>query len=800
MSLIKKDLAWTRLPLWALALLLLLPLGFGAGVAHAEDKPSIAVKSEAGYNGMMKNGTWNPLKLTLTSNQDLSGDIVFQVIQDQFGNSPTSYVQHVELPKDTPKEVVIPIPGQQYYEANNAIRFYEGSVQKGKLISFSSGQGYVNGFVINSMNVAVLSDDPDAMNFLALIQSGNSKINVMHMKQPEIPADPMLMDGIDVLVLDRFASDTLSPAQVTSIEQWVKTGGQLILGGGAAYPKTSAPFASISPVAYQGTFSVTELPELEQLGASKQGSGKGGTKLNLGGELTLSDAQLVPDANLLYSAGGKPLFASRQVENGKVLYAAYDLAQEPMASWAGNSSVWSALLGSELQADNQKTSRGNFNPMMNLNYILNFFPSLNMPSFQVLAWLLVVYAILVAPLLYLILKRMDKREWSWWIIPLVALIASGTVYAIGASDKTKELAHTLNVVELDGKGQGKFKSATAFFSPGSGNYHLELPANSYVTVQREGSFSGGGDSRNLVETGPKETGVELLDMPQWSLAKLWVEQRKQNENMGQLDVSLMINAKGDIDGKVVNSTTKSLKDAGLVVGGKIYSLGSLEPGKSVSLAAVKQTQSYRGGSISMSLFPNTGGNKDPYIREKGMLDNYLQNSDWSGRDAYILAFSKDKLLNYRSDGRDMESDQLNLWLQPVQISWVQNGQLNIPFGFIMPIVNQISSPNWYQEPNGMSHMEQGSVTFDYDVPDMKSMTGGTLKLQGTNPGKQTEYYIFNDLKQDWEPMKWDASKQWSAANPNEQYASQGRIRVKVTAKAATDLMLPELAVKGAVKP
>lgn len=797
-----RDKKRTRFPLWAIALLLLLPLVSGGGAVHADDKPSIALKSEAGYGGTIKEGTWNPLKLTLTSNRDLSGDIVFQVTQDRYGNSPASYIQHVELPKDTAKEVVLAIPGQQYDKNNNEIRFYEGSVNKGNLVGFSSGKSYVSGAGMNPTNVAVLSEDPDAMNFLTLLPSGNSKVSVLHMKQQDVPGDPMLMDGLDVIVLNRFASDSLTPAQVGAIEQWVRTGGKLVLGGGAAYPKTAAPFAAISPVEYKGTFSVAALPELEKLGAYKQGNGKGSPgKLILDGELTLADVQLAKGATVLYSTAGKPLFASRQIENGRVLYAAYDLAQEPVASWPGHPFAWSALLGNELQKNNMKAMTGNYSPLMNLSYILNFFPTLKMPSFNVLAWLIAVYAIVVAPLLYWLLKKADKREWAWWIIPLIAVVASGTVYMIGASDKTKELAHTFNVVELDGSGLGKVKSATAFFSPGSGDYRLELPANTYVKIQRDGgAFSGADSSRNLVEVGPKSTEVQLLDMPQWSLAKLWVEQRRQNEGLGQLKVNLFINDKGNIDGNVANTTNTNLKNAALVVGGKLYTLGDLEQGKTVSLASVQNVQTARNGMLSVALFQGYPNGNDPYVRERGLVDNYLQGTAWTSRDAYVLAFSNDKLFNYRSDNREIESEQLNLWLQPVNVHWIQNGKLNLPFGFIAPVVNQISAPGWYEEPNGISHIEQGNVTFDYDVPDLKKMAGGVLKLRSKNAGKQTEYHIFNYKKQDWELIQWDTSKQWSAANPNGQYASQGRIRMKVTAKAATELILPELAVEGAVKP
>jgi hypothetical protein len=781
---------------------MLFQLGLAAGIVYADNKPSIEMKSQVGYDRMIKEGAWNPLKLTLTSNQDLSGDIVFQILETRNGNSPISYVQHVELPKDTAKEVLLTIPGQLYNKQNNNVIFYEGSVEKGKQIPFTKGDSYIQGATFNSANVAVLSDDPDAMNFLALLQSGNSKVSVMHMKQQDIPDNPMLLDGIDVLVFNRFASDTLTPQQVKAIEEWVRTGGHLVLGGGAAFPKTAGPFSDISPVKYTGTYSTASLPELEKLGAYKQGSEKGGAaKLNLGGEVTLSDAEIVKEAKLLYAEGGKPLFASRQVENGKVLYAAYDVTQEPIAAWPGHPSVWSALLGSELQTSNWNAMRGNYNPMLNLSYVLNFFPSLKMPSFQVLAWLILIYAIVVAPLLYWILKKADKREWAWWMIPTIAVIASGTVYFIGAADKTKKMSHTLNVVELDGSGRGKMKSATAFFSPGSGNYHLEFPANSYVSIQREGgSFSGSNNTRSLVEMGTKETGVELLDMAQWSLAKLWVEQRSQVEGLGKFNVSLFINDKGTVDGSVVNSTSKSLDHAGLIVGGKLYPLGDLEQGKSVSLAAVSNAQSFVNGNLSFALFqgyPNNG--QDPFVRERGMIDNYLQASAWSSKEAYVLGFSKDKLFNYLNDGHEIESNQLNVWLQPVDISWIQKGKLNIPFGFVSPMVTQATT-SYYPDPNGDSHIEQGYIVFDYDVPDMKKMTGGTMKLQSKNPGKQTEYYIFDYTKQEWEPLKWDASRKWSVADPNERYAAQGRIRVKLVAKEATELILPELSVEGVVKP
>lgn len=100
---------WILLPIVALLIMATLSLSIPAGKVYA-DGAKIGIQSEMGYQGKIKNQKWSPVKLTLTSDRDISGDVVVQ-IQDNNGNRyQTSYVQQVDLPKDTPKEVVIGIP------------------------------------------------------------------------------------------------------------------------------------------------------------------------------------------------------------------------------------------------------------------------------------------------------------------------------------------------------------------------------------------------------------------------------------------------------------------------------------------------------------------------------------------------------------------------------------------------------------------------------------------------------------------------------------------------------------------
>ncbi|WP_438347410.1 DUF7408 domain-containing protein [Paenibacillus sp. FA6] len=757
------------------------------------DGPSITIKTELGYNGKMKNGMWNPVKIILTSDTDISGDIVIQG-EDRYSGA-ASYVQHVELPRNTPKEVTIGIPGSVYNKDNNQIRFFKDSVKKGGSIPFASGKSYIESMPVNGAIIGVLSDDPDTMNFMNVLRSDGYDLNVIPMKATSIPEDPMLLNGMDVLIMNRFSSDTLSKSQINGISGWVKSGGTLVLAGGAGYPKTAAAFADVSPVQYEGTFSVSTLPELAALGAKP---------LNLEGDFTLSSAQVLEDSEILYRAGNKPLFATRQMEQGNVLYAAYDLAMTPMDSWNGHPKVWSYLLKDDLPLMNQNGMMSQENNLNNLGYILNYFPTLTMPSFSGLVWMLLIYVVVVAPLLYWILKKVDKREWAWWIIPLIAIIASGTVYTVGSADKSRELAHTLNILELNGRGSSTTTSATAFFTPSSGDYTLEFPGNSYVRLQRDsGGFGGDGANNSFIEVGSKETQVDLLNMPQWSLAKLWVQQ-SGNRQVGQLNVTVSLDDQGNIDGQVINETTSDLTKVVLVIGGKVYELGDLGKNEQSSILSTMsgKNMNISGGNLGSLLFPyvntNNGSN---FNREREILMNYAPYTPWSQQGSYIIAWSEDPILTYTHKGKAISSNQLNLWTQPVTMNLIHNGAINIPFGYVVPTMTQVSAGSWNQDSNGLINMSQGTASFEYELPQLdQNALYEELTLRGTSPGQNTEFKIWNENKLEWEVVVWQSGGFTINSNV-EQYLLNGKmLRMTVTVQNETTFALPDVRLKGKVKP
>ncbi|MGF7049850.1 hypothetical protein J2T13_004373 [Paenibacillus sp. DS2015] len=759
------------------------------------DDPSITIDIDLGYGNKLKDGRWNPVKITLTSDTDISGDIVIQNSEDyMMGNA--SYIQHVELPKDTKKEITLGIPGVNYNKNNNEIRFYKDSVEKGKYIPFKSGKSYLDGTALmNEEIIGVLSDDPDTMNFMNILLGSGYHLDIVSLDSDDIPDDPMLLDSVDILVINRFASDSLSKKQAGSISEWVKSGGTLVLAGGASYPKTAAVFADLSPVQYNGTFAVTSLPELAKLG---------GKPLNLEGEFTLSEAQPLEGSQVLYRAETKPLFVTKQVEKGTVLYAAYDIAMAPLASWSGHPSVWASLLRADLSLLQIGGGQNSGYSMNNLSYILEYFPSLKMPQFSILLWMLIIYVIIVAPLLYFILKKVDKREWAWWIIPLIAVIASGAVYTIGSADKTNELAHTLNILELDGQGSGTTTSASAFFTPSSGDYTLEFPKGTYLKIDRQSSsFGNSRESNSFIEVTDQSTQLKLLNMPQWSLAKIWAQQRSTSQ-VGQFDVQLSLNDQGKIEGEIINHTTSELSKVVLVLGGQVYDLGDLGQNDKAKIlnTSTRRNMNSNGGDLGQLLFPYINSNGgDTFNREREMLMNYAPSTSWSATGSYIIGWSKDPMLTYTNKGKEMKSDQLNLWAQPVTVALIENGNINIPFGFVPAVVTQVTAGLWNQGMNGFIDTSQGTANFEFTLPELDEATDfQEMAFSTGNPGQDTQYRIWNALQQDWEDLTWTNNTWTLAKNIDPYIEGNSVIRLMVSTKSQTTLMLPQLRLKGTVKP
>ncbi|NGZ76001.1 hypothetical protein [Saccharibacillus alkalitolerans] len=781
----------------------LLPI-FPEGAAAKEDTGGLRVSAEFGYGGKVNEGRWNPLTVTLTSGEDLTGDLVVQVAP-QNGMGESTYVRRVELPAGTAKEVTLAIPGGSYSRNTSMIRFYPGSVEKGDAAPFREGRAYLSSSSQYGGIVGVLASDPDTMNFLSLLQSSGQTISVVPLEADDIGGNPMLLDGLDVLVLNDFASDTLSEEQLGAIRTWVERGGSLLLGGGAGYAKTAAGLEDLSPVEVSGG--------TESVSAAPLAGGGGGKALPAGSSLTAAKASAKAEASVRYSSGGLPLIASMPVQAGRVWYSAYDLSLAPLSSWAGSADLWGKLLTSDLSA---ATAVGGgvavpsfSSNYYNLSYALDYFPSLHMPKLSVLVWLLLIYVVIAAPILYLILRKFDKREWAWVLIPLIAIVSSAAIYMTGSSDKTNELAHTLSYVTLDGEGEGLRRSATALFVPNSGNYKVDFPAGTQVSMMSGDNWMGGsggqvsGQLNNFVREQPDGTQLRLGGMSYWSVAKFTVEEPEGLET-GKLDAELKIDEQGEISGRVVNDTNARLTDAALVAGGKLYKLGQLEPGGEATIGkGMTLTSGYY--DIGSFLFSTPMSGNDPYVRQRSMTQNIPGSGVLNGvgmQNAFLMAFAEDSGDKLTAGGKSVTNDRLSMYTQPVTVELIREGEVNIPYGYVGGSVIHTNTTQVGDDGMGRVSASPGTMTIGYSLPDLEGVNYEQLDVRLPDGRVQTATLeIWNEAEKKWQPIDWKTGAVSENYKQADDYVtSGGQVQIRVRVNEWTTMALPEIKLKGAVQP
>jgi hypothetical protein len=792
--------------LWIGILFTMLCMCLLIGSRPAAAAGSIELQTEAGYDGKVKEGQWFPVKFTVTNpTEDISGDLVVQITSPTGGND-TTYVKHLDLPKQTKKVVWMSLPGMSYSNINNVVKFYKGDISKGELVPISKGNDYIVTSSNQAIQVGVLARDPDTFNFLSLLQSKNIPISVTRLDPDQLPGESIMLDGLDVIALNDFASDQLKEDQVKAITSWVSRGGTLVLAGGAGYPKTAKAFESLSPVAYTGTTSLSRLASLEKA------SGK---ELKLAAPLTVSTSSLKA-GEVVYQDEQQPLFAKRQVDSGDVWYVAYDVALNPMASWNGNPEIWDKVVQNHSVGMMNGNGRMNYSFMhqfMEMQYALDLFPSLVPPSFFTLLIVFLIYVIIVAPLLYFLLKRLDKREWAWIIIPVFSILSSMVIFMIGSSDKSSTLTHTLNTLELSGNGQAQRTSATAVFVPRGGQYEIEVPksAHTFTSYTNQGGGNNGrltGVSDQFIHLDNEKTRIGWTDVPYWSVRKAWI-QNAESEPLGKFDVNLTIDSAG-LKGEITNATKTDLTDVDFLINRKVFKVGELKAGekKTLGLTAPFNLNAghYDYGSL---LFTNNNGmnmngNGDPYQRERQMINAYMNRKN-NGTDRgkpLVIGWSKDKQTVYKVNGKESSSDQLNLWVQEVDFQVVQGDNISIPYGYLSPVIVNNSASQMMLEPNGSMMIGNGSVTFEYALPAIPNAAYTNLKMSLAGGGlpQSVTMELWNEEKQAWEPL--DLRSTIEKTDNLQAYIFGGgtAIRMKATTTQQVSFQNPEVALEGTVRP
>ncbi|WP_144788390.1 hypothetical protein [Lysinibacillus fusiformis] len=561
----------------ALTLLVMLMMSFLLPSTQAQAAAPLEVKATAGISGKAKYQSVVPLQVTVKNNgADFSGDMAI--------NSSNSYeaasalVVPIDIAAGEEKTFTFYLDGlaDNGYSDADLFAFYEGNIEKGKKIAYKGTKRLQSNFLDpTSTFVYTLTDKSDRLSALLRLSSfvpqNNVEIfNINQLKDYTFPEDEQGLAMANVIVVDEVAIADLAQKQQEALLKWVQDGGTLLLGATDQVDATAGVFKEYLPMSLSQEMTAISAETL--------------TKLSGGGIFT----QPISIHTATNHEGSLPvltennivLASKKKIGSGEIIQTAFSLGDQPLASMDGYAALLAKLIDIQSISQQGMMSQGQ-SPLDQISYELRNINEL-FPSFEVsVSYMLIViilYIIIIGPVLYFVLKKVDKREHAWWIIPVFSIVLSIGLFIVGAKDRIVQpqvQQSAFYKVNEDSSLNGYY--VESILTNRSGDFVVNTDKNTTAVAMRNyNNFTGTvGDlhESSYIKENANGSTLRLRDLNYWSVQSFGGKTSAQN--IGKMDVDITLKNE-KLTGTIKNNFPFELKDVTLISGVKEVKLGDIK--------------------------------------------------------------------------------------------------------------------------------------------------------------------------------------------------------------------------------
>lgn len=536
-------------------------------VAQNEAAAELTMSARAGFDGYYRQQNWVPVQVTVANTGPaIEGELRTTIGSFNAGDQVV-YTAPISLPTQSNKRVTL------FVDIRVFLRdlVVELRDENGRVVAEAQANS-LNQIVDDSVLYGIVSSEAGELEFLEKVTGSRRTAAAAFLAIHELPEAPVAWNNLDVLVFNDVDTGQLTAGQQESLRQWVATGGQLVVTGGAGWQKSTAVFGDMLPVTVNGSETVTELPLFTDAI---------GIPFRDPGPYVVATSSL-RSGDLLYHEAGLPLLARQSWGRGQVYFLALDPRLAPLKDWDGSEKLW-ATIANDLPA-NPYWWRGVQNSYAAQSAVTSL-PSLTLPSVVGLVGFLVLYVVAIGPVNYIYLKRKGRRELAWVTIPILVLLFSAIAYFTGFQLKGNEvILNQMTVVYGRVGGEPtRAQSLLGLYSPGRSTYNLVLPADvmarpfeqNFGNIGGSGNIAGISRGADLVIESIRVdvSGIEtfVLDSYQDGISVTAQASLSQQGN------DIIINA------RVQNDSDTALQNAAILFGSQAFPLGTLAPGAEATL-------------------------------------------------------------------------------------------------------------------------------------------------------------------------------------------------------------------------
>ena len=578
-----------------------------------------------GFDGLVRVGSWLPLELVISNKgPDISGEL--EVLVDgtrdlsTFDTPPVVQSTAAVLPRFSEKRFVL-----DAYVPTASSRVTARLKADGKVIVERAVP--LDPMPSGEILCGLLSRSSAALEFLPTVTltARQYSARLAKLDLVDLPTKPQVLSSLGCLIMSNPPNGTLDDAQIGALETWVSQGGLLIVTGGPNWQNVAANLpAHLLPVTITGTSPLQSLTGLARF-AQKPITDPGPW---------LATRAQVTSGTVVVQEGDLPILVASRRGMGGVFYLALDPASEPLRSWAGNAFLWRYMLSHVPAAaaspgsPSQQYSGWGSVPRRALADIAGA----DLPDPQPLAILVFGYALLLAPIAYLGIRRARRPGLTAVLLGLAVLTASASSFAVAAANRDADLiVNKITLVRAwDERSPASTRTYVSLFGSRDAQYDVIAPRDSLMhgllSPSQPFGSSFGNRGQNVwtlqVVNGdaPTARGYSLMA---GRMGTLTID---GTAPALQVAADLTV-SNGVLTGAVSNRSDRVLENAALVVGRQVIKLATLSPGQTQRLAANLDgtaPPTYAGSSDLVEVLMPRLDDDEAQLREK--LDDILESA------------------------------------------------------------------------------------------------------------------------------------------------------------------------------
>ena len=400
--------------------------------------------------------------------------------------------------------------------------------------------------------VGVVSENPaKVVSELKLLpgQNGGNPA-IVTLTPADLPERIQAWSALDRIVWQDVDASALTPAQLSCLRGWIAGGGRLVIVGGTSGADSLSGFPD-ALLPYRPDVVLDIDPSV--------------LRPILGGlpEKTAALTAYAGDAGagrVLATSGDRVIAGELRIGNGSVTLLGFD----PTTSWIAEGDTWDTPLWRRLLPARVAGATTLADDSQIVSAVMNL-PSLALPPIGGIMVLLLGYIILVGPVNYLVLRRLDRREWAWVTVPALIVVFTAGSFGIGGLLRGSDvIVHEVGIVRgAPGTQEATIQSYLGIFSPSRSTYQVRVAGDALLSPPMNGDIFGSGTSTALDVLQGDPSRVRDLDVGFGSIRTI----RADASATGPDVTAALTLVDGKLQGTITNRSAATL-EAAAVVGGE----------------------------------------------------------------------------------------------------------------------------------------------------------------------------------------------------------------------------------------